>query len=92
MVGATAAMRMPALPPASPTSIHGRRIPRREDVRSLNRPNSGLATMASSEPSPVTRARLLGARSIPTSELTFSANETSSGARSNREAPAYASA
>ena len=43
--------------------------------------------MASREPIPVTRARLFGARSIPTSELTFKAKVTSSGAISTRVVP-----
>ena len=47
------------MPPARPTSIQGRRIPSREVVRSLSLPASGLLTMDSSDPTPVTRARLL---------------------------------
>ncbi len=49
------------MPPASPTSIQGRRMPHRDVVRSLSRPNSGLLTIDSSDPTPVTRARFLGA-------------------------------
>ena len=62
-------------------------MPSDEEVRSLNRPKNGLATIASKEPTPVTSARLVGARSVPTSELTFSAKETSNGASSSRAAP-----
>jgi len=40
--------------------------------------------MANRAPIPVTTARLLGARSIPTSELTFKARVTSRGARNSR--------
>ena len=43
MVGATATIRIPMVPPASPTSIQGRRIPIRAVVRSLRRPNSRVA-------------------------------------------------
>ncbi len=53
--------------------IQGRRMPSRQEVRSLNLPKSGLHTMASKAPTPATRERLFGARSIPTSELTFNA-------------------
>ena len=52
-------------------TIHGRRIPRRDVLRSLIRPKIGLANMASRAPIPVTRARLFGACPVPTSELTF---------------------
>ena len=76
------------VPPTSPTSIHGRRMPRRDVVRSLNRPKSGLLTIASSEPTPVTSARFFGASSMPTRSLTFSASDTSSGPRKSREPPA----
>ena len=48
--------------------------------------------MASSEPIPVTRPRLLGACSIPTRELIFNASVTSSGARNSRLVPINASA
>jgi len=65
-------------------------MPSREVVRSLSLPNSGLANIASSEPVPVTSARAAGARSIPASVLTLMASDTSSGARSSSEAPAYA--
>ena len=48
--------------------------------------------MANSEPVPVTRAKLFGARSMPTSELTFKAKVTRSGAISTRVLPRYANA
>ena len=53
-------------PPTRPIIIQGRRIPNRDVVRSLSRPKSGLPTSATRLPSPVTRPRLAGARSIPT--------------------------
>jgi hypothetical protein len=87
MFVAVATTSVPAAPPASPMSIHGRRIPAREVARSLRRPNSGLATMASSDPTPVTMARLRGSASMPTRSLTFSAKDTSSGAKNSREPP-----
>ena len=51
-------------------------------VRSLSLPNTGAANRASSPPTPVTRARLCGACSAPTSDLIFRARVTSSGAMS----------
>jgi len=59
-------------------------MPSGEVVRSLSLPKNGFPTMASRAPVPVTTARLLGACSIPTSELTFRAKVTSSGARNSR--------
>jgi hypothetical protein len=76
---------MPSEPPATPITIQGRRMPSSEEVRSLSRPKNGFANIASSEPTPATRARLFGARSVPTSELIFSARVTSSGAMSIRQ-------
>ena len=72
--------------------IQGRRMPSREEVRSLSLPKNGLPTIASSEPIPVTSAKLFGACSIPTSELTFKANVTSTGAMNTRVVPMYANA
>jgi hypothetical protein len=66
-------MRMPMEPPARPPTIHGRRMPSRDAVRSLIRPKNGLATMASRAPAEATSARLAGARWFPTSESTFKA-------------------
>ncbi len=86
---AMATVMMPMVPPARPTSIQGRRLPRREVVRSLSRPKKGLLTSANSEPAPVIRARLRGARSMPTSSLTLRASVTSSGARNSSAPPAY---
>ena len=57
MFGARATVRMPVLPPTSPTTIQGRRMPHRDVVRSLSRPKNGLLTIDSSDPTPVTRAR-----------------------------------
>ena len=87
MLGASATVRTPSEPPTSPMIIHGRRMPSREVVRSLSLPKNGLPTIASSEPIPVTSPRLVGACSIPTSELTFNANVTSRGARNTRLVP-----
>ena len=67
-------------------------MPHRDVVRSLILPKTGLLTNATSAPTPVTRASLLGARSLPTSESTFSANVTSNGATRTREVLTYASA
>ncbi len=47
--------------------------------------------MARRAPIPATSARLFGARSIPTSALTFNAKVTSRGARNSRQVPMYAS-
>ena len=68
-------------------TIQGRRMPSCDDVRSLILPKNGLATIANKEPVPATTAKLFGACSIPTSELTFNANVTSSGARKIRLVP-----
>jgi hypothetical protein len=84
MLGANATVRMPSEPPTRPITIQGRRMPSRDVVRSLSVPKNGFPTMANRAPIPVTTARLLGACSIPTSELTFKAKVTSSGARNSR--------
>ena len=65
-------------------TIHGRRIPSGDEVRSLIFPKNGLAKIDSRAPIPATSDKLLGACSIPTSELTFRAKVTSSGAMNNR--------
>jgi hypothetical protein len=91
-LGANATMRMPRDPPPRPPTIQGRRMPHRDDVRSLSLPKNGLPSIATMEPVPATSARLFGACSIPTSELTFKARETSSGARNTSEVPMDASA
>jgi hypothetical protein len=83
-LGASATMRMPSEPPTRPIAIQGRRMPSRDEVRSLSLPKNGLPTMASRAPVPVTTAKLLGAWSIPTSELTFNAKVTSRGTRNSR--------
>ena len=90
MLGASATMRMPREPPTRPMTIHGRRMPSREAVRSLIRPKNGLPNIATRAPIPATSARLLGARSIPTSESTFNAKVTSKGARNSRLVLMYA--
>jgi hypothetical protein len=59
-------------------------MPSREVVRSLSLPKTGFPTMANRAPVPVTNAKLPGACSIPTSELTFNASVTSRGARNSR--------
>jgi hypothetical protein len=87
MSGAVATTSVPTAPTATPITIQGRLIPARAVVRSLSRPNSGLATMESSDPTPATVARLRGAASMPTRSLTFKANDTSSGARNSSEPP-----
>ena len=66
-------------------------MPSREVVRSLSLPKNGLPIIATRAPTPVTSERLFGARSIPTSELTFSAKVTSKGVTSTRHVPRYAS-
>ena len=91
MLGASATTRMPREPPTRPMTIQGRRMPSRDEVRSLSLPKNGLANIASRAPIPATSARLFGACSIPTSELTFNAKLTSSGARNTRMVPMYAS-
>lgn len=74
MLGANATTRTPSEPPSRPTTIHGRRMPHLDEVRSLSLPKNGLANIASRAATPATSDRLLGARSVPTSELTFSAS------------------
>jgi hypothetical protein len=88
--GASATTRMPRDPPARPITIQGRRIPHRDEVRSLILPKNGLPTIATRAPTPATTARFAGASSIPTSELTFNAKVTSTGARNTRQVPMYA--
>ena len=92
MLGASATTRTPSVPPTRPMTIHGRRMPSRDEVRSLILPKNGFTNIASRAPVPATSARLLGACSIPTSELIFSDRLTSSGARNTRIVPMYASA
>jgi hypothetical protein len=84
MLGANATARIPDEPASRPMTIHGRRMPHDEEVRSLILPKNGFATIDSSPPTPATSDRLLGARSAPTSELTFRANVTRRGARNSR--------
>ena len=84
MLGASATIPMPREPPARPVTIQGRRMPSGDVVRSLIRPKNGLATMASRAPAAATSARLAGARWFPTSESTFKAKVTSTGARNSR--------
>jgi hypothetical protein len=55
-------------------------MPSRDEVRSLILPKNGLLKIANKPPVPATSAKLFGACSIPTSELTFSAKVTSKGA------------
>jgi hypothetical protein len=92
MLGASATTRMPRQPPARPVTIHGRRMPHRDAVRSLILPNNGLPSIASRAPTPATRAKLLGACLIPTSEFTFNGRVTSSGATNSRLVLMYANA
>ena len=91
MLGASATIPMPTEPPARPVTIHGRRMPSRDAVRSLIRPKNGLPNMATRAPIPATSAKLPGACLIPTSEFTFKAKVTSTGARNSREVLMYAS-
>ena len=88
MLGASATMRMPAEPPTRPMTIHGRRMPSRDAVRSLILPKNGLPTMASRAPTPATSARLFGACSIPTSEFTFNGQGDQQG-RDEQQAGAH---
>ena len=87
MFGAVATTIVPKAPAATPVTIQGRRIPHLAVVRSLSRPNRGLATMASSDPTPVTMARFPGAASMPTRSFTFNASDTRSGARKSSDPP-----
>jgi hypothetical protein len=87
MFGAVAITIVPIAPRTTPVTIQGRRMPHRLVVRSLSLPNSGLATMERSDPTPATRARLLGAAASPTRSRTFRASETSSGARNSSDPP-----
>ena len=90
MLGASATITMPTEPPARPVTIHGRRMPSGDAVRSLIRPKNGLPTKATRAPIEATSARLAGACLIPTSESTFKAKVTSRGARNSREVLMYA--
>jgi hypothetical protein len=67
-------------------------MPSGDAVRSLILPKNGLANMARNAPTPATSERLVGARSEPTSALTFNDRLTSKGARKRRMVPMYASA
>lgn len=78
---------MPTDPPARPITIQGRRIPHRDEVRSLSLPLSGLPNIATSEPTPATTAKLPGACLMPTRESIFSASVTSNGEISSRMQP-----
>ena len=91
ILGASATIPMPTEPPIRPVTIHGRRMPSGDAVRSLILPKNGLATMANRAPIAATSARLPGACLIPTSEFTFNAKVTSRGARNRREVLMYAS-
>jgi hypothetical protein len=51
-----------------------------------------LPTIATSDPVAAMSDRLFGARSVPTSELTFNARVTSSGAMNTRLVARYAAA
>ena len=59
MLGATP-QPMPMHPPIRPMTIHGRRMPNRDAVRSLIRPKNGFPTMATRAPIPATSAKLSG--------------------------------
>ena len=67
-------------------------MPNREVVRSLSRPKKGLPTIATNDPVAAISDRLFGARSVPTSELTFNASVTSSGAIRTSVVAKYAAA
>src|SRR5438132_14403714 len=75
---------MPSEPPTRPITIHGRRMPSRDDVRSLILPKNGLPSTDTRAPIPATSARLFGASLIPTSALTFNGKVTSRGGRKSR--------
>ena len=49
MLGASATTRTPSEPPSRPMTIHGRRIPHGEEVRSLILPKKGFATIDNSD-------------------------------------------
>src|SRR4051794_38029482 len=83
-VGANATTRIPTEPPSRPMTIHGRRIPHEEAVRSLILPKKGFPAIVNRAPVPATSDRLFGARSVPTSEFTLRANVTRRGARNSR--------
>src|SRR5439155_3394919 len=84
MLGANATITMPRVPPTRPMTSHGRRMPSRDEVRSLILPKKGLPNIATRAPIPATSAKLLGARSIPTRELTLSGKVTRIGAWKTR--------
>jgi hypothetical protein len=65
-------------------TIHGRRMPSRDQVRSLILPKNGLPNIDTRAPIPATSPRFLGACWIPTSELTLSGKVTRIGARKTR--------
>ena len=84
MLGANATTRMPRVPPTRPMTIHGRRMPSRDQVRSLILPKNGLPNIDTRAPIPATSPKLFGACWIPTSELTLSGKVTRIGARKTR--------
>ncbi len=53
--GAAAITQSPIAAATTPPSIHGRRMPNRERVRSDSRPKNGLATMPNTAPTAATR-------------------------------------
>ena len=67
MLGANATTRTPREPTTRPMTIHGRRMPSFDEVRSLIFPKNGLAKIDSREPVAATSAKLFGACLIPTS-------------------------
>ena len=67
MLGANETIATPTVPPTTPMTIHGRRMPSRDVVRSLIRPKNGLPNIATKAPMPATSARLPGACLMPTS-------------------------
>src|SRR5207302_5229637 len=77
MLGANATTRMPKEPPTQPMTIHGRRMPSCDEVRSLILPKIGLPTIDSNAPMEATSAKLCGAWLIPTRAFTFNARVTS---------------
>ena len=61
MLGANATTRTPREPTTRPMTIHGRRMPSFDEVRSLIFPKNGLAKIDSREPVAATSAKLFGA-------------------------------
>ena len=75
---------------SEPTTIHGRRRPNREYVRSENAPDSGLKTMAATAPRPLTQASAASLPSPPVIASAYLGSRLFSGVMSTMRMPMLA--